>query len=81
MKKRIQINKADFLDWRFEDEDDLIYLGSIALDMLKGLDELDIDSIWMETGYLPARLIVSGLDIDNDEGDEISPQDYEVDWL
>lgn len=76
---KIQINKQRFLDWRFSDEDDLVYLGKLTLQKLNGGEDITIDSIWKETGYLPATLVCSGLDTSN--VNEITPEDYEVEWL
>ena len=79
-KEIVQINKQEFLGWRFSEEEDLIYLGELAVDTLLGLDNLNMDTIWEETGHIPAHLIKNDLGLDEDE-DEITPQDYKVQWL
>lgn len=79
MKDTIKINKKDFLDWRFSNTEDLAYLGELALKMLNGGEVVNIANVWEETGYLPATLVISGL---NTPGIvEITPEDYLVEWL
>lgn len=91
MKKGlVQINKKEFLEWRFDDADDLVYLRSLVISTLLGDNILDINAIWKETGYCPKVLVKNIVPQSTEElevlkvvglEDEIVPECYEVEWL
>jgi hypothetical protein len=76
----LEVNKKEFLEWRFQDIDDLVYLRMLALNILLAGGVLDINEIWKETGYCPSTLVKNASSLGLDD-DEITPEDYIVKWL
>ncbi len=72
---RKKVNKNDFLDWFFSDNEDFINFGNHIKSQLKkeGFTSITIRSLFDDCGYIAGDLIE-----DNKEGKDYSPKDCEL---
>ena len=83
----IKINKFDFLEWFYNDKQDLQSLGnSVKCDIQEeGVFSLTLEDVFNSVGYIPVRFIKNADEfkdlVVDDEIGESDLQDLKVEWV